>query len=297
MIFTSDYLLDTKIIVSPERAKRPHQYAYKEDPPLEEELEKCPFCPGNEHLTPEEHFRIEDPHTGWRLRIFPNKFKIWKLHDVIVDTPHHLKDWNEIELKSLFYAIKQRFEQILNFHPEVKWISLFRNFGSFGGASIRHSHLQLIGLEFIPEKISRVSLKLKKQGCYICERRWKNEILLYQGDFFRVLFVEASQPFEIEIHSIRHIQKVTDLSEEEIQELSRVLQNLIKVFRNYFSSYNVLFFNGPFGQDFHFFIRLFPRITLFAGFEFESGIIVNPVGKEKAFEFLGQEIQIALSQK
>ncbi len=290
MKLTKDYLLDVKVIVSPERAKRPHQYAYKDDPPSEEELKNCPFCPGKEALTPKEHLRIKDPEMGWKVRIFPNKFKIWKVHDVIVDTPYHLKDWDEIELTPLFHALKLRFEQIKKSHPEVKWISLFRNFGSFGGASIRHSHLQLIGLEFVPEKIADLSQKLKTKGCYICNEKWKEEFLLYEGNFFRVLFIEGAQPYEIEVHSKRHISEIATLSENEISELCFLLQALVKVFKKYFSSYNVLFFNGPFGEDFHFFIRLFPRITIFAGFEFESGIIVNPVGREKAFEFLGKDI-------
>ncbi len=289
------------IIVSPERAKRPHEFSLKEKESQNlEEIRTCPFCPGNENLTPEETFRISDKKGNWIIRFFPNKYKIWDFHEVIVDTPFHNVDWNKNEnLPKLLKGIRERFLQIEKNFEEIKWLSLFRNYGKFGGASIRHSHLQLIGLTFLPEEIEKLSLKLKKENCFICKEAWKEEVFLFKTKFFRGLFVDGRNPYEIEIHPLRHVTSIKNLSDEELEELAFIFQKIVAIFRNYFVDYNVLFFNSPltgkraFLEDFHFFVRIFPRTTLQAGFEFESGIIVNPVGKEKSFEFLGKEFQKA----
>jgi UDPglucose--hexose-1-phosphate uridylyltransferase len=289
-----DYLFETPVIISPERAKRPHQYSYEEPPPSAEELKNCPFCPGNEHLTPSEHLRIEDSYGNWQVRVFPNRFKIWKVHDVIVDTPEHLKDWDEFDLLPLFEAIKRRVKQIYQMHSEVKWISLFRNYGKLAGASIRHSHLQLIALDFVPERIKKLEEKLSGEKCAICREEWKEELLVKEGRHFRLLFVQGTQPYELELHLKTHKPSLEFLEKEELKEACLFLRGVIKAFKKFFPSYNVLFFLAPKGKDFHFFVRLFPRLTFYAGFEFESGIVVNPLDPEKAFEFLGEEILSAL---
>ncbi len=289
-----DYLLGTPVIISPERAKRPHQYSYEEPPPSPEELKNCPFCPGNEHLTPSEHLRITNTSGRWQVRIFPNKFKIWKIHDVIVDTPEHLKDWDEVDLRPLFEAIKRRIGQIYKEHPEVKWISLFRNYGKLAGASIRHSHLQLIALDFVPERIQRLVEKLSGEKCAICRGEWKEGVLIKESMFFRLLFVQGAQPYELELHLKAHKPSPEFLEKEEVEEALLFLKAVVKAFKKFFSSYNVLFFLAPRDRDFHFFVRIFPRVTFYAGFEFESGIVVNPLDPGKAFEFLGEEILSAL---
>ncbi len=294
MKLSKDYLLEIPVIVSPERAKRPHQYSYEEPAPSAEELKNCPFCPGNEYLTPSEHLRITDASGRWQVRVFPNRFKIWKVHDVIVDTPEHLKDWDKIDLFPLFQSLKKRIEQIYKEHPEVKWISLFRNYGKLAGASIRHSHLQLIALDFVPERVKKLEERLSEKKCVICQGKWKEGVLIKEGEYFRLVFIQGTQPYELELHLKAHKASLELLRDEEFKEAALFLKAVVKAIKAFFSSYNVLFFLAPKDKDFHFFVRIFPRLTLYAGFEFESGIIVNPLDPEKAFEFLGEEILSAL---
>ena len=67
------------IIIAAERAKRPHDFVKAktliEKPPYKE---GCPFCQGNEHLTPHESlaYRSGGPpdSKGWWVRVIPNKF-------------------------------------------------------------------------------------------------------------------------------------------------------------------------------------------------------------------------------
>ncbi len=62
------------VVIATERARRPDQFARKQRlAALPAYDAKCPFCPGNEHLTPPETFRLPGD-GGWAVRCFPNKF-------------------------------------------------------------------------------------------------------------------------------------------------------------------------------------------------------------------------------
>src|SRR3990167_6751098 len=60
--------------------------------------DKCPFCAGNEHLTPHETYRVGDGapgEPGWKVRVIANKYPITDAHEVIIHSPsekdlHHL---------------------------------------------------------------------------------------------------------------------------------------------------------------------------------------------------------------
>jgi UDPglucose--hexose-1-phosphate uridylyltransferase len=67
------------IIIAAERSKRPHDFkktkTLVEKPPCKED---CPFCQGNEHLTPHESLANRSgglaDSKGWWVRVIPNKF-------------------------------------------------------------------------------------------------------------------------------------------------------------------------------------------------------------------------------
>ena len=64
------------VIMAGERVKRPHdslrQQAKRELPDFEP---SCPFCPGNEVMTPPEALLYRNDETqSWRVRAFANKF-------------------------------------------------------------------------------------------------------------------------------------------------------------------------------------------------------------------------------
>src|SRR3970040_1652307 len=98
------------VIIAPERARRPHEFVQKKTdaPPVPSYVEKCPFCPGNEHLAPPESFRIGQD-GKWQVRVIPNKFAALSsedevsratqglkrtvsgvgVHEVVIETPDH----------------------------------------------------------------------------------------------------------------------------------------------------------------------------------------------------------------
>ena len=60
------------VVIAPERSQRPQQNKRSAEERHTLYSSHCPFCPGNESLTPPELLRIG--HDGWQVRVVPNKF-------------------------------------------------------------------------------------------------------------------------------------------------------------------------------------------------------------------------------
>src|SRR3989339_1155804 len=71
-----DPIIGRWVIIAEERARRPNDFV---PPPEPVQKSACPFCEGNEHMTPAEIYALRKPNTapnspGWDLRVVPNKF-------------------------------------------------------------------------------------------------------------------------------------------------------------------------------------------------------------------------------
>jgi hypothetical protein len=96
------------VLFAPARARRPHARVGKTTDTTQ--VDPCPFCPGNEHLAPDEVLRIEGGEAGWRVRVVPNKYPAldpsappeqrelgpvfremggYGVHEVVVESPEH----------------------------------------------------------------------------------------------------------------------------------------------------------------------------------------------------------------
>jgi UDPglucose--hexose-1-phosphate uridylyltransferase len=196
-----DYFLDRLTIVSPSRAGRPHLSA-------DEEEKVCPFCPGNEELTPladlvlvhregtlvkmsdSEAERVKD----WVVRVFPNKYPAVSpkatggysdtplysepahgYHYVAVATPNHNEAFGDIDVEQWVNVLATVQEKVKWFYTKkrVAYVSVFINYGEIAGASIDHPHLQMVTLPRLPPIVEReaqaVQRALDTQGvCPMC---------------------------------------------------------------------------------------------------------------------------------
>ena len=190
------------VIVATERGQRPKDFgAVSEDPGLRNEFEeKCPFCTGNEGMTPPEVLayrrsgRKDGP--GWWVRVVPNKYPALAIegdldrkgygmydrmngvgaHEVIVETPLHNKCIAMIaphEAEEVIWAYRERYMDLRK-DSRFKYILIFRNHGKAAGASLAHPHSQLIAVPFVPSLI-RLELMgardyhLYRERCIYCD--------------------------------------------------------------------------------------------------------------------------------
>jgi UDPglucose--hexose-1-phosphate uridylyltransferase len=73
-----DPVIGRWVIISTERGKRPDQFrAAPAQAPKQDDPRGCPFCEGNERMTPPEIFALRRPGTaangpGWEVRVIPS---------------------------------------------------------------------------------------------------------------------------------------------------------------------------------------------------------------------------------
>jgi len=147
-----DPITKRKVIISTKRGDRPSDLK-----------ENCPFCLGNEDKTPKEVYKLGKE--KWDIRVVPNKyhalspdkytlkennfFKSYTghgFHEVIIETNKHnhtFFNMDEFKFKDIIETYSKRYSE-LSLKRDIKYISLFKNYGKKSGASLIHSHSQII---------------------------------------------------------------------------------------------------------------------------------------------------------
>ena len=165
-----DYILDKWVIIARERAKRPSDFIQREK--TKDSAKLCFFCPGNEKTTPPEIERVEED-GRWIIRCFPNKYPAttekkdcieegpsanmaaYGRHEVIVETPEHDRELGDLDVKHISRVLLMYSRRLVELKSMegIEYVSIFKNRGKKAGASLAHSHTQLIALPLIPQII------------------------------------------------------------------------------------------------------------------------------------------------
>ena len=312
------------VIFASNRKNKP--YNYKRSSGIEEKEDNiCPFCPENENMTPPAVFELKNSN-GWEIRVFDNmypalngeefekdsdsfyeSFNGFGIHEVIVDTPKHTMDIanaSEEHLYRLLCVINQRLNKVLS-HEMIEYVQVFKNNGPYAGASISHSHWQVLGVPVLTseqEAAFNVFEKHKAETgrCIMCdmikhEKEAKKRIV-NENEFFVSFTPYASrQSFEMWIVPKRHIQTMGDLSDDELKSLAGFLKDMlirIESIRKDISFNICIQEKAKSTKDglFHWYIRLLPRIGSWAGFEYATRCFINPILPEYSAEFYRKAI-------
>jgi UDPglucose--hexose-1-phosphate uridylyltransferase len=327
-----DPIIGRWVIISTERGKRPSDFA---KPIKRKENPTCPFCPGNESATPPEVLAFrpaesEPNKPGWTLRVISNKYPALRIegelnregkgiydkmngigaHEVIIETPDHIKDMTDFEdkeVEDVIWAYISRTKD-LSKDPRFRYILVFKNQGEEAGASLEHSHSQLIATPVVPKRVTEEVEKSKsyfdyKERCIFCDivkqEISENERVVLQNDFFISLEPFAPRfPFETWILPKSHASLFRNTKKEAVPFLAKVLketlQRLAKALNN--PPYNYIIHTSPLGNNdqlehYHWHIEIMPKLTRVAGFEWGTGFYINPTSPEDAAKYL-KEIEL-----
>jgi len=313
------------VIISPERAKRPDEFARRKDaePVLPKYAPECPFCVGNEHLTVEELFRIPK-HNDWKIRVISNKYpalsnrgeRIRRIdgiyrsmsavgsHEVIIEHPLHnmtIALMGREEVADLLRAYRMRYSAIRR-DSRVEAIILFKNHGEAAGTSISHPHSQLVATPIVPNqtrtRIEEAIRYFDDTGQCVCCRTVRDELLakkrlIFQSKNF-VAFIPyaALSPFHIWIFPLRHASSFEEINDVEIKDLAKCLKTVLaKLYyglndQDFNYSIRSIPTRDLHAEYFHWYFTIVPRVSKTAGFEIGSGMYVNTALPEESARFL-----------
>jgi len=269
------------VIISQERGKRPLQ---EEKPVQKEDNKSCPFCEGNEKLTPGEIYAVgkvgrRENSTGWNVRVIPNKFPALRVegelhargknmydkmngvgaHEVIIETPEHTKSGVLLSVeqyKSILLTYAERINDLKK-DLRMEYILVFKNHGASAGATLEHPHSQLIATPIVPKKVLEELTGAKKYfefkgRCVFCdmitaELESTNRVV-YENDNFIAFCPFASRfPFEVWILPKLHNSIYENINEKEAGELAKALKTVLGKLNEALSNpdYNYILHNWP----------------------------------------------------
>jgi len=313
-----DYILNRWVIINTERAKRPQDFV-KEKPAAKTEG-KCPFCPGNEAMTPPEISRVEEK-GNWAIRVFPNKFPAVTLegnpevetegrffaqsdgygkHEVIVETPRHDEALAELpveRINALLHVYRERISALKKLKA-IEHIAVFKNHGKEAGTSLEHEHSQVIAYNRPSTTVKREAnaaasyyRKHKKcPWCEIIETERKGPRRCYENNGFVSFCPYASRfAFEIAVFPKKHVQSLAELGEEELADLAEIIKKALGKLHALNAPYNMYIHESPKGKKMHFHLKINSRLLSWGGFEHSTGCVINTVAPEQAAEYYRKE--------
>ncbi len=337
------------VIIATERSRRPSDYRIAREPRDERRADACPFCYGNEHMTPPEVFALargarapNEP--GWSVRVVPNKFPALSpgagptaatsvtsatpvtpvtaptspptaddldasmyarapavgAHEVLIESPDHDATFGthpQEQMEDVLKALVARFRALVR-DERLKYLQVFKNWGRTGGASLEHTHCQLIATPAVPgvvqEELDAASEHRERSGrCLYCDliatEAGSGERVVESSERFLVFCPYASRfPYETWIVPTEHGAAFEDMSRAQIVELARTIRRTVRRLELAFEDppYNLVWHTAPwtgdFGAYYHWHLELLPRLAIPAGFELGTGYYINPTAPEAA---------------
>ncbi len=314
------------VIIATERGRRPSDFAVE---PQRTMGGFCPLCEGNEDKTPPEVLAFRSNGTppnspGWSLRVVPNKFPALRIegelnregegiydkmngvgaHEVVVETPLHQETLATLPVKAVENVLWAYRDRIVDLRrdPRLRYVLVFKNHGVAAGASLEHSHSQLIALPIVPRRVSEEIEGCRnyyqfKERCVFCdilrqELKQKARVISENKTFVSIAPFASRFPFETWVLPKTHHSHFENMQpfeyEQAAQILSDTLQRMNRVLEN--PPYNFILHTSSFTETekeyYHWHFEIIPKLTKVAGFEWGSGFYINPTPPEQAADYL-----------
>jgi UDPglucose--hexose-1-phosphate uridylyltransferase len=326
-----DPIIGRWVIVAMGRRYRPDHFVDARATPAKRPF--CPFCEGNEDKTPREVLSYREAGTypdtpGWWLRVVPNKFPALRVegdldrqgegmydlmngigaHDVIIETPSHdltMADYTDHQIQEVIWAYRDRMMELRK-DSRFRYLLIFKNHGSEAGASLEHSHSQLIAIPIIPKRVmeeisgARHYFEDRSERCIYCdivkhEIKVGVRVVLENAGFVAIAPFASRFPFETWILPKTHEAHFENLRKSHVQHLGAILKGVLSRIKRLLNDppFNYLIHTAPCKQPdlpyFHWHIEIIPKLTRVAGFEWGTGFYINPTPPEEAARYLSEE--------
>lgn len=327
-----DYLTDTWVVISTERSKRPIRFRREHEE--EDKPDNCPFCSGNEQMTPPEILAYRAPSSksntpGWWVRVIANKYPALRIegevdhrifqvfnrmngvgaHEVIIESPEHNHTIGTMPVKQIYEIIHAYTDRYVDLTRDFRfrYILIFKNHRRSAGASIFHTHSQLIATPIIPKhtmeetRTAHNYYELTGGTCIFdeiitSELEEKTRVVFENKHFITLSVYAARFPFEVWILPKRHEPHFENMTKEEKWALADMMKLLLERYYTILKDppYNYYIHTAPCDRKdyrfYHWHIEVTPRITNPAGFERGTGFYINPLPPEDAAKYLRDNI-------
>lgn len=295
----ADYFSRYYSYISPARAGRPQDFPSAQAQVLPDPAQ-CVFCPGNEEKTPPEIGRIADDQGSWRMRWFANKYAAlvptnpdaYGYHEIIVETPKpdkQLWDLPEQDFVSLL-TISQERVRVLAQDEKIASVVVFKNHGKEAGASLVHSHAQIIASALPLSNLRQLEERSQQlSACLYCkvlqEEEGSDRIIAQNNDFIALCPKAPRFSLEAWLVAKRHEDGLLELGQAQLSSLSQLLSTLLSRLKTIPASYSFFLTYSPRSGQRHIHLDVLPSLHAWAGFELAAGDYIVSTSPEQAAQF------------
>lgn len=259
----------------------------------------------------------------WQVRVIPNKYPAvdgeqrgekseggldnlfesmpaFGVHEVVIEAPDHVTSFSELTPDQAEMTLRAYQDRLLALaeRPELQYAQIFKNVGAAGGASLEHSHSQIVATSILPSRIARRIERLQQywgqSGRGLVENLLERERqegvrVLAEVEGLLVFCPFASRfPYEVWIAPLAAEARFEHSSPARLRALSQLLQRIVSAFEGILPrpAYNFCLDTAPLtpalAEGYHWRIEVFPRLAKAAGFEWATGDFINTVPPEEA---------------
>ena len=236
-------------------------------------------------------------------------------HEIVIDSPEHdhtLKDFSVSQIRLMLTAWRDRLNDLFR-DPRLRYVAIVRNQGRRAGARISHPHSQIIVTPMIPIGVKNELTGAReyfeyKERCVFCdlldqEGEERTRLLTQNRGFLAFCPFASRYPFEVWFLPRRHHYHYGAISDGEIEDLAESISIVSKAIAHSLldPDLNLVLKTSPnppprkgkwttLEEDFHWHIELVPRVTRWTGYEWATGMVVNPTPPEKAAAFMRESL-------
>ena len=220
---------------------------------------------------------------GWRVRAFPNLYPTVDTHEVVVLSPDHQRSFaglDDDEAVEVVTMLRDRVHAHLQ-GGHVYSVAILNHLRG-AGASIAHPHAQVFALDAVPVAVGEALTRVRAAGTDLVARDAANADLVVARGGGITLWCPyaATAPYQLRLAHDRAGARFDEVADAVVADVAIALRDALTRLRAVLGDapYNVIVPTAPRGDaPFHWYVEIVPRLTVVAGFEQATGILVNTV--------------------
>jgi len=199
-------------------------------------IKVCPFCPGQEAMTPQTIYSHLNGNGAWEVRVTPHVRPLYRIegdaarcaegvydkmrslgaHEVVIENPDHSMRLSQQSDENVAQVLRAFVSRLVDLKKDrrFRYVSVFRNQGKLAGQDPDHPHSQIAATPFIPRRVvyelrslqRYFSLKERCLLCDIAQQEFAKQVRTVEWDDQYVAFCPFASraPYEIWVLPLRH---------------------------------------------------------------------------------------------
>lgn len=261
----------------------------------------CEFCPASVNAL--QPISLIGSKHNWHVKTIAHRSPVlttsnpshYGRQEVVIETPNHLHHFEDLpaeHLERIFETYSHRQRELAR-DPNIRYITINKT-GGKAQSHLLHPHSVISAASFIPPDIMDRVVRLRQYQqhhgrcayCDVTARESRSQRAIYENDDVLVFAPFASfHNYEVWVMPKRHISQISQLNPSERIHFASLLKLLTRAISRLHLPYQFAMPQISNNSDYHFFLQLIPRGSVWSSPELSAGLVVNHVSPEAAAQY------------